>query len=1126
MRSISLPFLLLLFLTPFVVRAQQPLLPTATGTYYYEGYDAGGDQYVYIHTSGSYYYVGPGGAEAFGGQATVPVSSPCIAVIAAGGMANFLFNNTHTNLYTLASGTLIDSPIIVGGTSYAARSGTWHVQDTTFTLLNTADVAAIHVTGYTVSGTAVIAHPATFIGENVNAIVDHSLTTSRRALALYNGGAAFIHGGTLSKTGTAINASEVIHLVGNQEGRGSSSHFYGEDLAIIAEGPAVSVINMGNGNNTFTLKNSTITSITTLGNTSQAILLADTQNLGGNHFHGEGLVITNNSGRVFGFGMGDNTVTLVSSTVMNTGAGAAFGWNATTSTTRRSFDKGTSVYLQDTMVGTTADYSPIFQMIGDWGGATVIGGTLMTSGIGSTILRIVAQNDLVDQTKFTAIFQDTCIEAAQGSIVDINFAASDTTNYGQAGGGAKNLTNNFTDTVRVIFQSATAIGATSLRIGAAGSHDIPYHEYSYVIVNDSFISGRMEMIAGGGVNETSGGYLTLTASNSQFSGGVFITGTELARRPNNAVFHVYDSTFEGDIVLTNRGNANLHFENTPIDGALSLSGSTQVLLNLADSPITGGITIADTAVLTGTISGAECVGPITARGGRIDLTLDRGPSSGGIAADGTASVNLLIGGTLNLEGSITAGDNATLAITLRDTASYTGDIAILDRATLALGATRAGTFTLNGNITLAGTWRIPGKTHLAGNLTLIAPDGTIAIENAGPDSLTLANGLTGTGLLDILSIDGDALRASEIRVIHDQSNTFTTATSAPLVRARPIDYGLAGYTLENRADGAWLVGGLNAGFYGAGGAAVFNSQALVIEDWFAALAPLDNQLASIRQSAASATGARGDTGSFWLRGRADTTRVDTGNATLDFTSRTMGMVVGVDSCWSFDKATFTSGLFAETARTDHDFINTADGRATSAGGGLYAIYQHRAGLYAAAIARFTTYENALGTNSPNNALDASYHTRAGGASIEAGWRFAFKNGWWVEPAAQVAFATFPGVSYTTKSTSQHNIITITTGDARATQALARVAGGKSLDKNWLLHSHVAFADVSASGGKFTIPDLSTKPGFTIAGSRFEVSLGVVRLIGRASRISINATHVTASDYKRPWVFSAGWSIGW
>ncbi|MDR0901999.1 MAG: autotransporter outer membrane beta-barrel domain-containing protein, partial [Opitutaceae bacterium] len=1004
---------------------------------------------------------------------------------------------------------------------YVAATGTYYYVDSSGST-TVGDPVSLPVTTPYIA--TVAASATSFQFNNTHAALYTIVTSTDAGGGVTTGTGYTARSGTWFALDTAFSSASAsaITIAGQTGTAVHPAAFSGERLDITTgAGSNIVTISMGNGNNTVSLKDSAITSLATKGSTGQAVLLADTANLGGNHFYGENLLVTNATGRVFAFGMGDNTITLVSSTVASAGTGAVFGWNNTTTSTRRSFAVGSFVTLENSAIITSASYAPVFQMIGDWGGATVTGGTLSTAGVGSTILRLVSQNDTNDHAIFMALFKNTVLEAQQGSVIDINVEAANSAAYGQAGGANKGLITVIDDSYDVLIESSTVSGGVAaLRIGAAGSHIAPYGDRTSVLVRDSVFAGGIEMIAGGGVNETSGAYLVFSATNTQFSGGISITGTHLARISNQAAFYLYDSTFTGDITLTNRGNLLLKSTRTPIEGALSLSGSTQAELRLVDSPVTAGITVADTAVLTGEILGSGSNGPVTAHGGSIDLVLDRAPA-GGITADGAASVVLLVGNDAAIPGGLHLAGSATLALTLRDASRFTGDVTINDRATLALATAGRSGLALDGSLALAGIWQISEKTTLNGGLALSGSLGTIAIANAGPDSLVLSNGLSGNGRLDILSIDGGALGNPKIRVIHDQTGAFLSGASVPLLLAHPVDYGLAAYTLKNEADGAYLVGGLAAGSFGTGGAAVFNSRAHVVEDWFAALAPLNYRLGLLREPGDAAP----SRGSLWLQARADTTRVNHSGDALDFTSRAYGLTAGVDTRRDFDTATLHTGIFADTSRTLRDFTGSADGLSTSAGGGIYAHWLHRSGLHLSAIARFDVYQATLDTRNANNAMSASYNSQAGGVALEAGWRLGLGGGWWLEPAAQLSLASIPGVSYTTESSRPGNVIPITTSDARATQWLGRLALGKTLHKNWQLRGHLAAATTSASGGAFTAPGLDNAD-FTISGSRVEASLGVVRNIGLASRLTLDAAYTGASDYKRPCTLSMGWSMNW
>ncbi|MDF9832163.1 outer membrane autotransporter protein [Ereboglobus sp. PH5-5] len=1154
---------------------QTPLLPSENGTYYYMGYDAGNDRYVYstrvattdedtgqVTFSGTYYYVDSTGVTTVG-EANDVVPGPYRAVV-NNGENTFQFYNAHAGLATLnPSGTSQD---------YAVRSGTWSVSDITYTLTGDADGSGIWLVGYT--GTTL--HPVAYTGSNVNVFVTSTANGSRQAISIRSGASLSLSGGTISKVGTAnADYSETFYIVGNQEGLGSTAHFRGEDLTIISSGRALETFNQGNGNTFVELYRSTISSTISGANpNTQVFNLNDQQGQGGAHFYGENLTIdvvntSTFSIRTFGIGYGANTITLKDSTITTAGnPGPIFRWKTSEGTggyaggNEAMADGLTSVVtLENTTVTSNGVYAPIFHQTGRLGKAIVTNGTLTTTEANSPIIRLVGANDAKDESKFAGLFTNVVLDAQKSSVIDIDMKIKDALNSGEDGGGVgKEVTTLISTTWDFFINSSTLQGTTALRMATAGAHHSPYSNWTNLYVKDSTVKGAIEMHAGlqasGTINvghqETSGANLLVQSHNSHFSGGFYITGTEDARKTHQARIEFFNSTWEGDIVATNRGETVLYFTNSPLENTnFALSGSTNTFIDLINSPITGGISLDGTATLINspgrdvngrfaTVHNSSITGGFSLAGlSKVDLTFTGDTVvSNGIQASGSATGTFRFEEGTSINGGVELSGTASITIKFASESQFTGDLVVNDRAKLAL-STFAGTpIYLNRSFTLGGIWSVPVKTTLEGSLDLTNQFATIHLPKATEDTLVLASGLTGNGRLAIDAIDGTAFNMDRIRVIEDKTNSLAPDA---LILAHPVEYGLARYTLENQSDGAYLVGGLNNGSFGDGGGAVINTQAMAVEDWFASLASVNHRLSQIRQNNADvfsgvsgASQAQGDAGGFWFEARADSSRVDFDSSFRDFESRTIGLTAGVDARWDFDTATFTAGIFADTSRTDRDFAGTADGRTTSAGGGVYISYHHRKGLFLSAIGRYDIHENTLDSNNHNNALGADFHSQAGGAAFEAGWHFDYGTGWWFEPSYQIALATFPSVSYTTDSTrTANNGYNIETEDGRATQHAFRFAVGKSFAEKWHFRAHLLLASTDASGSELKIKDNNmTNPmytnfgSFTIANDRVEVSVGIARNIGANGRLGLDIAYSEADDYTRPYSVFLGYSHRW
>ena len=1239
-----------------------PVLPLLSGTYYYEGYDIPNNRSVFVSAAGVYHYVDNTGNITVGGTTSILTESP-YRVVTNGTQATFQFFNNNRNFYTLSSTTLADgsvAPVV----DFSVRTGTWFASDVTFThsFSTGADNAAIFVAGASgpynpatllsatnpvfdptpindayaqgifnsntiflsggakygsnpASGRILYDQPVVFVGTNVSAIVNVTNASDQQALAIRDGAAVFLSGGTLSKVGSGTDTISMRSgQVGPSNGLGASTYFYGENLVISSSGATLSTFNMGIGNNTVELVNSTITStintsnwtsvftlsspvgapgsnhfsgtnllinITGTGN-NRAIymgmseghtfsLVSSTLNINmagqvisgsaapiwigavgssaGNHFYGDNLTINNAYGRLFVLDFGANSITLKNSTILSTGTGkgAAFALAESEAVEARADGYTSIITLENTSVTTTSDHAPVYQQVGRLGRMVVTGGTLTTTGNNAAIIRLVGANDAVDESKFTGIFTNVLLDARRSSAIDLDINANDGTNFGWAGAGGKEVTTLITSDWDFVFQSSTLNGTYAMRIASGAAHNSPYSTWVSVTAFDSEINGLIEMNPGGDVSpkrETSGANLTLQGFRSKFTGGFSITAFPQARKIHQAKLNLTDSSFTGDITATGRGNVIAYFISSTFTGDFNLSGATRTYLDFIDSPIVGAIRLAGTARLENSpgldvnnrrallLNSPVTGGIFLAGSSSLDLTFSGLGAlvTGGITASDNATGVLRFENQSSVHGNVTVSGNSSVTIVLSDANQISGGLIIRDRARLALATFNGTPIRLNRDIALAGIWGVTGPTTLTGLLDITHPLGTISIENASADILTLRSGLAGNGRLDIASIEGASIGTPEIRVIYDTTRTFTDETENPLILSHPVDYGLAAYILENRPDGAYLVGGLAKGAFGTGGAAVFNSQALAVEDWFAGFNPLNDRLEQLRQAnlnalAAGDNRANGDTGAFWLKLRADTTRVDRSAASLDFSSRALTIAAGVDSRWDYADSFLTTGLYVETTGINRDFIGSADGRSIGGGGGVYVSYQRHGGLFLTGIARFAAYETSLNTNAPNNALKASYHTQAAGAALEAGWRFQIKNGWWIEPAWQFSLGFIPGVSYTTESTKPENRIDITFGGTRAIQNAFRVSFGRHIGKNWDFNARALAANVSTSGGKFSAPGMRDT-SFTIDGFRFEAAAGLSHPVGRNGRFSIDATTIFASDYTRPVGLTLGYTHRW
>jgi outer membrane autotransporter protein len=566
--------------------------------------------------------------------------------------------------------------------------------------------------------------------------------------------------------------------------------------------------------------------------------------------------------------------------------------------------------------------------------------------------------------------------------------------------------------------------------------------------------------------------------------------------PTRLILKLNHSTLTGDIIALSRARLDLDARSTTLDGDLRADDAATINAAFAASTITGAI--------AGTGSSS------------IDLALDRTTITRGVELSGSATAILRLAHSSTLAGAITLNDNARLDARL-DPSSRLADNLFIDRgATLRLSVSGAGGvtlpgFTLLGEIQLAAT-----KTAFTGPL-ILGSDAIITLANVSGDDLTLAAGVNGAGALAIESIAPSALGQSEIRVIVDPPGhmpppAFTLAGDGAL------DLGLAAYTLENRSDGAWLVGGLSQGSYGSAFGAIYNTRAAAAIDFFHALAPVHDHLADLR------TRADPSGGTFWANVRAGSLRADADGLFPSYDQTSAGLIVGGDTHWAAAGSTLTTGFFGDLSRIDREFTRGADGATLSCAAGLYAAWRHPAGWFAAAAARFDSRKNDFAAA----AMDADYRTHALGASLELGRRLASRaSAWWIEPSVQAALVSLQSAAYTTDSAGGTNRVPVEAAGLRALRYRAQARAGWAPPGGSLrFHGALACAVDDTSGGEIRVGNLPAMRR-VLESRHIETALGCAHALGRGGlHLDLAAAFGTRHGYTLPWSLTLGYTRAW
>lgn len=615
------------------------------------------------------------------------------------------------------------------------------------------------------------------------------------------------------------------------------------------------------------------------------------------------------------------------------------------------------------------------------------------------------------------------------------------------------------------------------------------------------------------------------------------------RSPNNAVFNdnsgIYEFSFENSTISGALGSVHVTSAATRRTGATVYEIPTRLILKLSNSKLTndivafsrarldlearattldGNLRAEDATTINGIFASSTITGAIIGTGAStLDISCDSTTITRGVELSGSATAILRLANSSTLNGAITVSDNATLDARLDPTSSLHDNLFIDRGATFRLAVSGGGSITLPGFALLGKIELATAKTTITGPI-ILGSDATITLANVTGNDLTLAAGVTGTGFLSITSIDRAVLNQPEIRVIIDQTNNMAP-TAFTLVGDGTVDLGIASYTLENRPDGAWLIGGLNSGSYGAAFGAIYNTRAAEAVSFFHSLAPIYDHLADLRT--------RGNVagGTFWANVHAGSLRADSDDIFPSFDQTSVGLIVGGDTHWSAAASSiFTTGFFGDISYIDREFTRGTDGSTDSYAFGLYAAWRHPVGWFAAATARFDSQKH----NFEAITMDGDYRTNAVGASLEFGRRFAFPaRAWWIEPSVQAGLVNLQSATYATDSASDANRVTVRASGVHALRYRAQARVGWSPSNSPLrFHAALAYAADDINGGEIRVGDLPAMRHI-LESRHVEASLGSSYDFGRNSLyLDLAAAFGSSGGYTLPWRLSLGYNHAW
>lgn len=237
-----------------------------------------------------------------------------------------------------------------------------------------------------------------------------------------------------------------------------------------------------------------------------------------------------------------------------------------------------------------------------------------------------------------------------------------------------------------------------------------------------------------------------------------------------------------------------------------------------------------------------------------------------------------------------------------------------------------------------------------------------------------------------------------------------------------------------------------------------------------------------------------------------------------------GVEIGADKAFAVDGGKLYVGGMFGTARSELDFGEGASGNIESRMLGVYATWLNDNGVYVDSVLKHSRFDNEIKT--PTNlgqAVKSSYNSNGIGVNVEVGKRIKLRDGWFVEPQAQLTATRTEGASYTAS-----NGLRVKTDDLDSLQSRVGAMFGRSLTlgngmqaqpyaKASYITEHKGRSKVSVNGNRFDTE---------LPGNRVELGFGAVLQLSERSKLSLDAEYAKGDGIEQPFGVSVGYRYLW
>ncbi|WP_233233413.1 autotransporter outer membrane beta-barrel domain-containing protein [Bordetella sp. LUAb4] len=234
-----------------------------------------------------------------------------------------------------------------------------------------------------------------------------------------------------------------------------------------------------------------------------------------------------------------------------------------------------------------------------------------------------------------------------------------------------------------------------------------------------------------------------------------------------------------------------------------------------------------------------------------------------------------------------------------------------------------------------------------------------------------------------------------------------------------------------------------------------------------------------------------------------------------------GIRLGWDQTIAAQDGRWIWGVLAGYSRANRNLGLGNKATADSYSAGLYGGYLADNGAFGTAALTYNRLGNKVKLNSDFLGANTSYDNNAAGLALDAGRRFGFEQGWFLEPRAGLDFF------YLGKTQRERgNNMWVTATDGSVTQARAALKLGREVElSNGTITPYVRVG-VAKAWAHSSKDDFQTVSKYGVGGARMEVGGGVAANLGKSHSLFADYTYSSGKGFKQPVAVLAGYRYQW